>query len=751
LPNILQNKKKKLEDLFKNILFNLINKIIGNSFEIWNLRLLKQIYKQHLNQQIICPSFSLNFIIKWNKQYIATVSFSIFIYFLFQKYFSSLLGSDYFELWKYFEIIQSLIDSSRGKYLNNLMHNNLVQFTKAENLLMHFFKNLKHYIKNVKFYLFTKKKLNTLLINNKGLDLSRREQKLLVQSLITNKSIEQYKSKLNYNNNSITFQFDNPIVKQYKLKNYLENLTENYQKNLVNYPFHQFYLAENLVFLSLWQKATSLHSLWKMKTSKSTFYKNFYKKPVPLELRLFSSKGILLIGSLEIGRSYLVKNLAANSFVPLIKISINKLLYNKPDILTDSWMNILMESLRRLNLILELAKKLSPCIIWMPNIHELNVNRSTQNVESDPTFLLGIFLKYFQTSFNKKNTHNIIIVGSTHFPKKVDPALISPNRLDQLINIRMFNGLQRQKKISILLYNKHSEYFYSKNKKLNINEFGYRTIGYNARDLAGLINEILLISLDQNKFIIEKNIIRLAFHRQALGSTYTNNKMNCTQNYGIVFYKVGKVIVQNLFIKNSSKNPLYFGNDLWKKKFYYLSKWYLEPSNFESAIKEFIILPHILGCLAGLAARDSWFILKNKPDNLISLDKYAENDFYLACNILESLLKEFSWLEIFEKESINKKKNFNFQFQSKNPLHMIKKGLFSIINKNAKNTLVKKSLNQKFLYKKELYQLTSNITWAPKISRLNFVRTSLFNWINRPNELKITYNFDFSKKKKFNG
>ena len=149
--------QKKLEDLFKNILFNLINKIIGNAFEIWNLRLLKQIYKQPLNQQIICPSFSLNFLIKWNKQYIATISFSIFIYFLFQKYFSSLLGSDYFELWKYFEIIQSLIDSSRGKYLNNLMHNNLVQFTKTENLLMHFFRNLKHYIKNVKFYLFTKK------------------------------------------------------------------------------------------------------------------------------------------------------------------------------------------------------------------------------------------------------------------------------------------------------------------------------------------------------------------------------------------------------------------------------------------------------------------------------------------------------------------------------------------------------------------------------------------------------------------
>nr|BDZ75635.1 Component of 2-MD heteromeric AAA-ATPase complex [Timmiella anomala] len=750
LPTTLQNRKKKLDFLLKNLFFNLNNKFFGNSFEVWNLRLLKQINRQYKNQESVWPWFSLNLVTKWNRQYIATISLIIFSYFIFQKYFSSLLGSEYFELWGYFEIIRYLIDFSRGIYLDNLIHNNSIQFIKSENLLIHILKNLKHYLKNAKFYLFKKKKINKLLIKNKGLDLSRRERKLLVQSLITDKSIDRYRSKFTSNNNFISFQFNDQIVKQQKLKNYLENLTEKYQKSLVNYPFHRFYLAENLVFLSSWQKKTSLSIPWQINTLKSTFY----KKPVPLELRLSSSKGILLIGSLETGRSYLVKNIAANSFVPLIKISINKLLYNKPDIITESWMNILMESLRRLTLILELAEKLSPCIIWMQNIHELNVNRSTQNVESDPTFLLGIFFKYFQTDFSKKNTNNIVIIGSTHLPKKVDPALISPNRLDRLINIRMFNILQRQKKLLILLYSKHSKYFYSKNKKSCINEFGYRTVGYNARDLAGLINEILLISIAQNKSIIEKKTIRLAFHRQALGSTYINNKINFTQNCGILFYKVGKILVQNLFIKNSSRNPLYFGNDLWKKKFYYLSKWYLEPSIFESTIKEFTILPHILGCLAGLAARDSWFILENKPNNLISVDKFAENDFYLACGILESLLIEFSWLETFERKNTNKKKNLNFQFQTKNPLYIIKKGLFSITNQNTKNKLLNKSFNQTIPYKKELYQLTSNITWAPKIYRLNFIRTNLFNWINRPNEFEVTSNLDVSKKKekkKFNG
>lgn len=720
LPTILQNRKKNLDYLVENLFFNLKNKFFGNSFGIWNSRLLKQINKQHKSKENQLPWFSLNLVNKWNRHYVVTISLVIFSYFILQKYFSILLGSDYLELWADFKIIQYLVDSSRGIYLDNLLHNNSIKFIKSENLLIHFFKNSKHYIKNIKFYLFTKKKINKLLIKNKGIDLSRRERKLLVQSLITDKSIDRYRPNFIYNTNSTNFQFGNQIIKQQKIKNYLENLTEDYQKNLVNYPSHQFYLAENLVFLSSWQKATSLNTLWQINTLKSTFY----KKPIPLELRLFSSKGILLIGSQETGRSYLVKNLAANSFIPLIKISINKLLYNKPDILTESWINILMESLRRLNLILELAEKLSPCIIWMPNIHELNVNRSTQNVESDPTFLLGIFLKYFQTGFSKKNTNNIIIIGSTHLPKKVDPALISPNRLDRLINIRTFNILQRQKKISILLYSKYSKYFYSKKKKSSLNEFGSRTIGYNARDLAGLINEILLISINQNQSTIQKKTIRLAFHRQTLGSTYINNKINFTKNYGILFYKIGKAIVQNLFIKNSSKNPLYFGNDLWKKNFYYLSKWYLEPSIFESTIKEFTILPHILGCLAGLAARDSWFILKNKPDNLISLDKYAENDFYLACGILESLLRDFSWLEIFEEKNINKKNFFNFQFQTKNPLHMVKKGL---------------------------YQLTSNIVWAPKISRLNFIRTNLFNWINRPNEFEITSNLKKADKKNITG
>ena len=175
--------------------------MLGSSIEIWNLRLLKQINKHHKKQESEWPWFSFNLINKWNKQSITIISLIIFSYFVFQKHFSTLLGSDYLELWGYFQIINYLIDSSRGIYLDNLTNNNSIQFIKSENLLIHFFKNFKHYLKHAKFYLFTNKKITKLLINNKGLDLARRERKLLVQSLITDKNIDQYRSNSTSNIN----------------------------------------------------------------------------------------------------------------------------------------------------------------------------------------------------------------------------------------------------------------------------------------------------------------------------------------------------------------------------------------------------------------------------------------------------------------------------------------------------------------------------------------------------------------------
>ncbi len=192
------------------------------------------------------------------------------------------------------------------------------------------------------------------------------------------------------------------------------------------------------------------------------------------------------------------------------------------------------------------------------------MNCLTQNVESNPTFLLGILLKHFQIGFVDRRAKSIVLFGSTDAPTKVDLTLISPDQLDRLINIRMFGISQRQEEFLILL---HTKSFYLRNKKYCLNEFRYITMGYNARDLAALFNEILLISITRNKLIIDMDTTRLTFHRQASGFTHMDSEMRFTKNYGILFYEVGKDVIKNILVRKFPQNPLYISNYLWKKKF----------------------------------------------------------------------------------------------------------------------------------------------------------------------------------------
>uniref|UniRef100_A0A2K1ZPT6 Uncharacterized protein n=1 Tax=Populus trichocarpa TaxID=3694 RepID=A0A2K1ZPT6_POPTR len=58
------------------------------------------------------------------------------------------------------------------------------------------------------------------------------------------------------------------------------------------------------------------------------FINLMWGKPFSLRLALSISKGILVIGSIGIGWSYLVKYVAISSYVPFIIIFLNKFLDN---------------------------------------------------------------------------------------------------------------------------------------------------------------------------------------------------------------------------------------------------------------------------------------------------------------------------------------------------------------------------------------------------------------------------------------
>ncbi|KAL8251831.1 hypothetical protein R6Q59_035524 [Mikania micrantha] len=83
----------------------------------------------------------------------------------------------------------------------------------------------------------------------------------------------------------------------------------------------------------------------------------------------------------------------------------------------------------------ELAKAMSPSILWIPNIHDLDVNESNY-------FSLGLLVNLLSRDYE---TRNILVIASTHIPQNVDPALIAPNKLNTCIKIRRLLIPQQRK------------------------------------------------------------------------------------------------------------------------------------------------------------------------------------------------------------------------------------------------------------------------------------------------------------------
>ncbi|KAD6119072.1 hypothetical protein E3N88_10343 [Mikania micrantha] len=142
-------------------------------------------------------------------------------------------------------------------------------------------------------------------------------------------------------------------------------------------------------------------------------------------------------------------------------------------------MNMMPEDEDRLYITLqfELAKAMSPCIIWIPNIHDLDVKESNY-------FSLDLLVNLLSKDYE---TRNILVIASTHIPQK------------------------QRKHLFTLSYTRR---FYLEKKMFHTNGFGSITMGPNARDLVALTKKVPSISITQKKSIINTNTIRSALHRQ---------------------------------------------------------------------------------------------------------------------------------------------------------------------------------------------------------------------------------------------
>nr|QXO03213.1 Ycf2 [Dossinia marmorata]QXO03230.1 Ycf2 [Dossinia marmorata] len=607
-------------------------------------------------------------------------------------------------------------------------------------------------------------KIEFWVANSDSIDDEEREFLVQFSTLTTEKRIDQILLNLTHSDHLSKNDSGYQMIEQPGSIS-LRYLVDIQKKDLLNYEFNRSCLAERRIFLAHYQTIAYSQTSCGANSFDSP---SPHGKPFSLRLALSPSRGILVIGSIGTGRSCLVKYLATNSYVPFITVFPNKFLDDKPksypiddidyidysdDINIDDSEDDLDIDTKLLTMYMtymtpkrdqfdiditlqfELAKAMSPCIIWIPNIHDLHVNESNY-------LSLGLLENYLSRDCERCSTGKILVIASTHIPQKVDPALIAPKKFNTCIKIRRLLLPQQRKHFFILSYTRG---FHLEKRMFHTNGFGSITMGSNARDLVALINEALSISITQKKSIIETNTIRSALHRKTWDF---RSHIRSVQDHGILFYQIGRAVAQNVLLSNCPIDPI---SIYMKKKSSmggdsYLYKWYFELG---TSMKKFTILLYLLSCSAGSVAQDLWSSSRPNEKNWITSYGFVENDSDLVHSLLLLLLLEVVEVEgalvlagssRTEKDCSQFDKNrvtLLLRSEPRNQLDMMQKGSCSIVDHRFLYEKYESGFEEGALDPQQIEEdFFNHIVWAPRIWR---PCGNLFDCIERPTELGFPY------------
>nr|YP_009436266.1 hypothetical chloroplast RF2 [Cyphia banksiana]YP_009436289.1 hypothetical chloroplast RF2 [Cyphia banksiana]ATG26443.1 hypothetical chloroplast RF2 [Cyphia banksiana]ATG26468.1 hypothetical chloroplast RF2 [Cyphia banksiana] len=628
-------------------------------------------------------------------------------------------------------------------------------------------------------------KIESWVATSDWIDDEEREVLIQFSTLTTEKRIDQILWSLTHSDHLSKNDSDPQMIEQ-PGEIYLRNLIDIHNKDLINYEFNTSSLAERRIFLAHYQTITYSQT----SSGANSFHLPSHEKPFSLRLTLSPSRGILVIGSIGLGRSYLVKYLAKNSYLPFITIFLDKFrdtvyrfsdgFYDsdddeydddddddidaRDDIETvnqdihalddidididadydsDRDLDVELEQLTMMDELtvemdtvqhvrrfyitfqIELAKAMSPCIIWIPNIHELDLTDSE-------FFSLGLLVNLLSWDFERSSTRNSLVIASTHIPQKMHPSLIAPHRLNTCIKVRRSLIPQQRKHFFTLSYTRG---FRLEKKMFHTNGFESITMGSNARDVVALTNEALSISLSQGKSIIDTNTIRSALHRQTWD---LRAHVIPVQNSRLLFYQIGRAVAQNLLLSNCPIDPIsiYMHKTLCIEGDSYVYKWYCELG---MSMKKLTILLYLLNCSAGSVAQDLWSRPGPDENNGIASGRLVENNSDLVHGLLEvegvlaGLSRPEKDCSQFDKDRVT----LLLRPEPRNPSYMIQNGFCSM-------------LDQRFIYQKdesaEEFQggvkidpqkvLSDYIVWAPRIwSPWGF----LFDWVERANDNELGF------------
>ena len=330
-----------------------------------------------------------------------------------------------------------------------------------------------------------------------------------------------------------------------------------------------------------------------------------YKKYSEYNVRI--PKGLILEGPPGNGKTLLAKGFAGECNIGFIPVSGSQF--------QDKYVGVGSARVREL---FELAKKNTPCIIFIDEIDAIGRKRSgdgeTSSSERDST--LNELLVNLD-GFSTKN--GIFLMGATNRADLLDPALIRPGRIDKRIFIGPPDSTTREAVINIHLKGKPHD------STINIKDLVDLTAGLSGAQIENMLNEAMLNALRDNRTFMEHRDIDMVINKIMVGWQPTEHQFTSDIIDRIAIHEMGHAIVGFLSKHHSKVSKVTINLSSPKSPGYTVfesstSNIYTRESLFE----------HLMILLAGRIAEEVFYD--------VSVTTGAINDFEEAYKLAEKMV-----------------------------------------------------------------------------------------------------------------